>query len=138
MTGLVSWIPAVAGSFPVTLTATSAGGTTEQEFTVDTSYGEAPLIAEIDDIVANGITPEELAAVKQRTRANFIRGLGSNGGMASQLAYYQTYFDDWRELFNRVERIESVTLDDVKRVAGEIFATSNRTIAIIETEEEDS
>ena len=44
------------------------------------------IYAEIDKVVADGITAEELAAVKQRTRADFIRGLRGNGGMAEQLA----------------------------------------------------
>ncbi len=58
--------------------------------------------------------------------------------MAGQLAWYQTYYGDWRELFNEVERIEKVTLDDVKRVAGEIFVPTNRTVGLIETAEKDS
>ena len=85
-------------------------------------------------MVDEGITDEELDGVKQRARANFIRGLRGNAGMASQLAWYQTYTGDWRNLFDEVERIEAVTLEDVKRVAAEIFAENNRTVAIIETE----
>jgi predicted Zn-dependent peptidase len=96
---------------------------------------ETAIFGEVDKIVAEGITAEELEAVKQRTRANFIRGLRGNGGMASQLAWYQTYMGNWRELFQEVARIEAVTLKDVKRVAGEVFVESNRTVAIIETEE---
>lgn len=80
--------------------------------------------------------PRELAAVKQRARAGFIRELRGNGGMAEQLAYYQTYMGDWRKLFDEVERIEAVTLDDVKRVAAEIFAPTRRTVAIIETQKD--
>ncbi len=99
---------------------------------------EEAIYAEIDKIVADGITATELEGVKQRTRANFIRGLQGNAGMAGQLAWYQTYHGDWRELFNEVSRIEAVTLDDVKRVAGEIFVETNRTVGIIETEESDS
>jgi len=99
---------------------------------------EKAIYAEIDKIVEEGITAEELAAVKQRTRANFIRSLQGNGGMAGQLATYQTFFGDWRDLFEQVEEIEGVTLEDVKRVAGEIFVKTNRTVAIIETEEDDS
>ena len=34
-----------------------------------------------------------------------------------------------------VEEIEAVTLEDVKRVAGEIFTQTNRTVGIIETED---
>ncbi|MBU2502940.1 insulinase family protein, partial [bacterium] len=99
---------------------------------------EAAIEAEIQKIVDEGITAEELAGVKQRARANFIRGLDGNAGMASQLAWYQTYMGDWRKLFAEVERINAVTLDDVKRVAGEIFQKDNRTVAIIETEQKES
>lgn len=99
---------------------------------------EEAIYAEIDQIVNEGITEGELEAVKQRTRANFIRGLRGNGGMAEQLAWYQTYTGNWRNLFGEVEEIESVTLDDVKRVAAEVFVPSNRTVAIIETEEDAS
>ena len=99
---------------------------------------EEAIYAEIDKIVEEGITAEELAAVKQRTRANFIRGLRGNGGMAGQLASYQTFSGDWRKLFDQVEEIEGVTLEDVKRVAAEVFVKTNRTVAIIETEEDDS
>ena len=99
---------------------------------------EEVVFAEVDDIIENGITADELAAVKQRTRANFIRGLQGNGGMASQLAWYQTYTGDWRNLFSEVDAIEAVTLDDVKRVAARVFVETNRTVAIIETEEDDS
>ncbi len=97
---------------------------------------EDAIFAEIDRIVEEGITADELAAVKQRTRANFIRGLRGNSGMAGQLASFQTYSGDWRNLFNQVDEIESVTLDDVQRVAAKIFVKSNRTVAIIETEED--
>jgi len=96
---------------------------------------EEAIYAEVDQIIEEGITEEELAAVKQRARANFIRGLRNNSGMAEQLAWNETVMGDWRELFDQVEAINSVTLDDVKRVAGEVFAPSNRTVAIIETED---
>jgi predicted Zn-dependent peptidase len=97
---------------------------------------EAAIDAEIERLVADGVTEQELAAVKQRARAEFVRGLQGNGGMAEQLAFYQTYFGDWRRLFDAVARIEAVTLDDVKRVAGQVFDESNRTVAIIETEKD--
>ena len=95
----------------------------------------ADVYDEIDKMVADGITADELAAVKQRTRADFIRGLEGNEGMASQLAWYQTYTGDWRNLFDEVARVDAVTLDDVQRVAAEVFQETNRTVAVIETED---
>lgn len=97
---------------------------------------EAAIDAEIERLVTDGITEQELAAVKQRARAEFVRSLQGNGGMAEQLAFYQTMFGDWRRLFDAVERIEAVTLEDVKRVAAGVFQESNRTVAIIETEKD--
>lgn len=97
---------------------------------------EAAINGEIDRLVADGVTEQELAAVKQRARAEFVRSLQGSGGMAEQLAFYQTYFGDWRRLFDAIERIEAVTLDDVKRVAGQVFDASNRTVAVIETEKD--
>lgn len=96
---------------------------------------EVAVTAEIDRIVADGITAEELEGVKQRARADYIRGLGTHGGLAERLASYQTFTGDWRRMFHVVEEIEAVTLEDVRRVAGEIFRPANRTVAIIETEE---
>ncbi len=96
---------------------------------------EDAIFAEIDRMVKDGITEAELEGVKQRARANFIRGLRGNEGMASQLAWYQTFTGDWKNLFSEVARVEAVSLDDVKRVAAEVFTESNRTVAVIETED---
>jgi predicted Zn-dependent peptidase len=99
---------------------------------------EELVLAEIDDLKTNGVTQEELAGVKQRAKADFIRSLRSNQGLARQLGYYQAKTGDWRNAFRQVELIDAVTVDDVKRVAAEIFTDKNRTVAYIETIEEDS
>ncbi len=71
--------------------------------------------------------------IKTRTKANLIRGLGDNEGLATQLAIYQTRYGDWRELFRSVDRIDKVTKADIRRVANETFQATNRTIGVIET-----
>ena len=91
--------------------------------------------AEIDRLVADGVTAEELAGVKQRSRANFLRGLEGNNGMAGQLAMTQAMTGDWRNIFTEVERMEAVTLEDIQRVAGEIFTENNRSVAMSEKQE---
>ncbi len=96
---------------------------------------EEAIRAEVARLVADGVTGEELAGVKQRTRANFLRGLDSNSGLAGQLASYQMDTGDWRNLFREVQRIEAVTIDDVKRVAAEIFQDQRLTVAMIENEQ---
>ena len=71
--------------------------------------------------------------IKTRTKANLIRSLGDNEGLATQLATYQTRYGDWRELFRSVDLIDKVTKADIRRVANETFKDNNRTVGVIET-----
>lgn len=102
---------------------------------VTASQLETTIRAEVARLVADGVTADELAGVKQRARANFLRGLDSNDGLAGQLASYQMDTGDWRNLFLEVERLDAVTVDDVKRVAAEIFQDDRLTVAMIENEQ---
>jgi predicted Zn-dependent peptidase len=89
--------------------------------------------AEIDRLKTEDVTAEELQSVKTRAKAQLIRQLDSNFGMALQLAEYQTRFGDWRELFREVDKIDKVTAGDVRRVASAMFTPENRTTAMIES-----
>lgn len=88
---------------------------------------------EIERLKKEDISDEELQMIKTRAKANLLRGLAENEGLANQLATYQTRYGDWRELFRSVERIDKVTKADIRRVANETFTDTNRTIGIIET-----
>ncbi len=89
--------------------------------------------AEFQKIQTDGVTDEELTRFKTRTKADLLRSLNSNGGLAEQLVSYHTLFGDWRELFRYVERVDKVTQADIKRVATALFKESNRTVARIES-----
>jgi predicted Zn-dependent peptidase len=89
--------------------------------------------AEIERLKKEDISDEELQMIKTRSKANLIRGLGNNEGLASQLAIYQARYGDWRELFQSVDRIDKVTKADIRRVANQTFVPANRTVGIIET-----
>jgi predicted Zn-dependent peptidase len=87
---------------------------------------------EIDKLKTTDVTDEELAMFKTRARADLLRGLGENQGLAEQLAIYQLRYGDWRELFNQLKKIDAVTKADVRRVANKVFVENNRTYAMIE------
>ena len=89
--------------------------------------------AEIDRLKKEDISDDELKMIKTRTKANLIRGLADNEGLATQLATYQTRFGDWRELFRTVDHIDQVSKADIRRVANATFVDTNRTVGIIET-----
>jgi predicted Zn-dependent peptidase len=88
---------------------------------------------EIERLKKEDISDDELKMIKTRTKANLIRGLAENSGLAQQLAFYQTRYGDWRELFRSVDRIDKVTKADIRRVANETFVDTNRTVGVIET-----
>jgi len=88
---------------------------------------------EIERLKKEDISDDELKMIKTRTKANLIRGLAENTGLANQLAFYQTRYGDWRELFRTVDRIDKVTKADIRRVANETFNDTNRTVGVIET-----
>jgi predicted Zn-dependent peptidase len=88
---------------------------------------------EIERLKASDVSDEELAMYKTRTRADLLRGLADNQGLANNLAEYQTRYGDWRELFLQLDRVDKVTKADIRRVANQVFVDSNRTSAWIET-----
>jgi len=89
--------------------------------------------AEIERIKKEDIRDDELKMIKTRAKANLIRGLGNNAGLAFQLGLYEARYGDWRELFRQVDRIDKVSKADIRRVANQTFVPTNRTVGIIET-----
>jgi predicted Zn-dependent peptidase len=87
---------------------------------------------EIERLKKEDITDDELKMIKTRAKANLIRSLGSNEGLAFALGLNQARYDDWRELFRGVDRIEKVSKADIRRVANQIFVPDNRTVGVIE------
>jgi predicted Zn-dependent peptidase len=92
---------------------------------------QAAIRAEIDRIRNEPVTDDELRMVKTRAKANLIRGLDSNQGLAGQLATYEALYGDWRELFHSVEKIDKVTKEDIQRVARATLVPTNRTVGMI-------
>ena len=88
---------------------------------------------EIDRLKKEDISDEELKMIRTRAKANLLRGLDDNEGLASELALYQARYDDWRELFHQVENLDKVSKADIRRVANQTFIPTNRTVGIIET-----
>ncbi|GAC1356953.1 MAG: insulinase family protein [Acidobacteriaceae bacterium] len=87
---------------------------------------------ELERMKTEDISDAELERYKTRTKADLLRGLADNEGLAHQLAEYQTRYGDWRELFRQLKKVDAVTKADVRRVAAKTFVASNRTSARIE------
>ena len=93
---------------------------------------ETAIHKELDRLKSEDISDAELDRYKTRSKADQLRGLADNEGLAHQLAEYQTRYGDWRELFRQLKKVDAVTKADVRRVAAKTFLASNRTVARIE------
>ena len=98
---------------------------------------EAAIYEELERLAEEGPTQEELARVKTMNKAQFIRGLRSNSGLAGQLAEFEEKLGDWRKLFDYVDEIEAVTAEDVKAAAKEALRADNRTVGVLKKKSED-
>ncbi len=86
------------------------------------------LRAEIERLKTEPVSAQELERVKTQTRADLLRSLDSNLGMARNLVEFEVKTDDWRNLFKQLEEIAAVTPEDIQRVAQTTFQPDNRTI----------
>ncbi len=102
------------------LSATVADGQTLQAV-------EDAVLSEIDRLVRDGITDQELAKARAQLRARFVFDLDGVTDIAHQLGYFET-IGSWRDLFELGTRLEAVTMDDVQAAARATFGAGNRTI----------
>ncbi len=95
----------------------------------------AALGKEITKLKSEPVSAQELERVKTQARAELLRSLNSNMGMAQSLLEYEVKTGSWRNLFKQLDAIASVTPADIQRVALATFQTPNRTVGRILTKE---
>jgi len=94
---------------------------------------EDAIYEEIEKLKTEPASEKELQKVRNRIDANFIRGLDSNQGLASMLAFFEVVADDWKYILRQREIFKKVTPEDIMRVAKKYFIDDNKIIAYLET-----
>lgn len=84
----------------------------------------------LTEFVTNGISEEELQKAKNRLVAGFYKNFKTNNGIAHELASYQTLYGDYKAMYQFPEKINAVTVDDVKTVAAKYFTRTNSTTSV--------
>lgn len=93
---------------------------------------ETAIYEQIELVKTDGVTAEELERIKTLRRAGLLRQLGNNDGIAQLLALTQGIRGDWRAVFNDLDAINSVTPEDIQRVATQYLVKTQRTVGRIE------
>ena len=117
--------------------ATFPGGKYENLFLFFTIPNEGHTIQEnekacydvIERLKKDKVDEGTMQRVKTKIRADLIRQLDSNSGMAGALASYYVNYGDWRKMFTCIDEIDKVTADDVQRVARKYLVPDTRTVA---------
>lgn len=99
---------------------------------------ENTLREEMQKILDEGVTEEELERVRTNTRASLVRSLTSNQGIAQIMAFAHVNGGSWTTAFTDIERLNDVTVDDIRRVAEEYMIKSNRTVGMIKNVQDSS
>ena len=92
---------------------------------------EEATLTEIERTRTGGITPQELAKVKNQLRARLVFENDSVTNIAHQLGYYETV-SSWRIFPTLLPRIQDVTLDQVNAAAERYLKATNRTIGVFD------
>lgn len=91
------------------------------------------LKVEMNDIATNGVSDQEITRVKNRIYKELVDSLNSNAGMAEQMSYYELMMKDYKYLFTYLERIQSITPADIRRIAKDTFIEKHNTTVWIKT-----
>jgi len=84
--------------------------------------------AELQSVADAGVTERELQKTKNRISAAFVFGLQSNMARSQRLAEFELYWGDANLLKLELDHYLAVTTEDIKRVAGQYFDATNRTV----------
>jgi zinc protease len=97
---------------------------------------EQALLAEVDNIVKNGVTAEELQKVKNQKLVNLYREQETINGKAQQLGNYEVFFGDYKKMFDAPAAYEKLTPADIQAVAAKYLKKSQRTVGVLAAKED--
>lgn len=78
---------------------------------------EETVFEEIQKIVDEGVTEEEVNRVKKSLATELANGFRSNSNLADSLTYYETLTNDYRDTFLNYDKLSRITAADVQEVA---------------------
>jgi predicted Zn-dependent peptidase len=82
----------------------------------------ATVRAELAKVAAEGITADELARGKGQLRGGLVLGLEDSGSRMSRLGKAELVYDEFLSIDDVIAKIDGVTLEEVRDVAGALFA----------------
>lgn len=90
---------------------------------------EEEILNELQNVVQNGVTDEEMRKARAGIVSGFLFSLRSNAGLADRLSYYELLTGDYRNMFKSYGRLFDIQKEEVKQAAAEHLQKDYRMIA---------
>ena len=103
---------------------------------VDPATLEKALLAELDKVVKDGVTAEELDKVRNQKLVNLYREQETINGKAQQLGNYEMFFGDYKKMFDAPAAYAKLTPADIQAVAAKYLKKSQRTVGVLAAKED--
>ncbi len=89
------------------------------------------IVQEMRGIADHLVTPEELRRAKDHLKGSFMLGLESTSSRMGNLARQELYFKRFFSLDEMLASLESVTAEQVRKLAGEFFDPKQTAVAML-------
>lgn len=86
------------------------------------------IFEELEKIKSKKVTEKELSRAKEYLIGNMLMSLESTTNRMLRIAQSIIYFDKVKSVEETIRKIQSVTSDDIREIANEIFDNSNKSI----------
>ncbi|MDX1958675.1 MAG: pitrilysin family protein [Leptospiraceae bacterium] len=88
---------------------------------------------EIDKLKKGEFSEEEISRAKNNSTADFLREIDSNANLADGLTFYELLTNNWEDMFITYEKFNSVTKEDIQRIANKYFVKENSNIGFLDS-----
>ncbi|MGV7211289.1 M16 family metallopeptidase [Oxalobacteraceae bacterium A2-2] len=97
---------------------------------------EQALLAEVDKLIKDGVTDEELQKVRNQKLLNLYRTQETINGKAQLLGNYEVFFGDYKKLFDAPAAYQKLSTADIQAVAAKYLKKSQRTVGVLAAKED--
>jgi zinc protease len=92
---------------------------------------ERRVMEELERVIHDGISREELAKARNNLLADFWRGMSTINGKAAALGNFEIFHGNYEKLFRLPDIVARITAEDLRTVATDVFRTRNLTVGVL-------
>jgi zinc protease len=97
----------------------------------DAKRAEDAFTQQIERVIKEGVTKDELTRARSQALADFWRGMATIDGKAEALGTFAVLQGGYEKLFTEPRAYEAVTVQDIQKLATELLRTTNRTVGVL-------